>query len=95
MIVLIVLIVLKSNCSKQKPNCKGIKMQTTYGQFSNELDGRVSGHVLHIKSIRKDGKFCVTHSFGSGKHINKIYSNDQLQDQIIKFNGVIKNTIKF
>jgi hypothetical protein len=65
-------------------------MQTTYGQFTNELDGRVSGHVLHIKSIRKDGKFCVIHSFGSGKKINKIYTHDQLQNEIAKFNGDIK-----
>jgi hypothetical protein len=69
-------------------------MQTTYGDFTTEKDGRLSGHVLHIKSIRKDGKFCVTHSFGSGKKINKIYTHDQLQNEIAKFNGDIKNTIK-
>ena len=68
-------------------------MQTTYGNFTKEIDGHVSGHVLHIKSIRKDGKFTVTHAFGSGKKINKIYTKDQLQDQIAKFNGDIKNTI--
>ncbi len=69
-------------------------MEKTYGNFTQENDGRLSGHVLHIKSIRKDGKFCVTHAFGSGKRINKIYSHEQLQDQIAKFNGDIKNTIK-
>ena len=69
-------------------------MQTTYGNFTTENDGHLSGHVLHIKSIRKDGKFTVTHSFGSGKKINKIYTHDQLQNEIAKFNGDIKNTIK-
>ena len=69
-------------------------MQTTYGNFTQENDGHLSGHVLHIKSIRKDGKFTVTHSFGSGKKINKIYSHEQLQNEIAKFNGDIKNTIK-
>ena len=68
-------------------------MQTTYGNFTQENDGHLSGHVLHIKSIRKDGKFTVTHSFGSGKKINKIYTKEQLQDQIAKFEGDIKNTI--
>ena len=32
-------------------------------------------------------------AFRSGKKINKIYTKDQLQDQIAKFNGDIKNTI--
>ena len=64
-----------------------------YGNFTQENDGHLSGHVLHIRSIRKDGKFTVTHSFGSGKKINKIYTREQLQDQIAKFNGDIKNTI--
>ena len=68
-------------------------MQTTYGNFTTESDGHLSGHVLHIRSIRKDGKFTVTHSFGSGKKINKIYTKEQLQDQIAKFEGDIKNTI--
>ena len=68
-------------------------MQTTYGEFKQEIDGHLSGHVLHIKSIRKDGKFTVTHSFGSGKRINKIYTKDQLLDQITKLDGDIKNTI--
>ena len=68
-------------------------MQTTYGNFTQENDGHLSGHVLYIKSIRKDGKFTVTHSFGSGKKINKIYTKEQLQDQIAKFEGDIKNTI--
>ena len=64
-----------------------------YGNFTQENDGHLSGHVLHIRSIRKDGKFTVTHSFGSGKKINKIYTKEQLQDQIAKVNGDIKNTI--
>jgi len=70
-------------------------MINSYGEFTEENDGRLSGHVLTIKSIRKDGKFTVTHSYGSGKRINKIYTLEQLQDQISKFTGTIDNQIKF
>jgi len=70
-------------------------MTITYGNFTKEQDGHISGHVLAIKSIRKDGKFCVTHSFGSGRKINKIYTLEQLQEQISKFTGTIDNQIKF
>jgi len=70
-------------------------MTNTYGNFTQEKDGHVSGHVLTIKTIRKDGKFTVTHSFGSGKRINKIYTLEQLQEQISKFTGTIDNQVKF
>lgn len=70
-------------------------MINTYGNFTKEDDGHVSGHVLTIKTIRKDGKFTVTHSYGSGKQINKIYTKEQLQEQISKFTGTIENKIKF
>ena len=70
-------------------------MANTYGNFTKEDDGHVSGHVLTIKTIRKDGKFTVTHSYGSGKQINKIYTKEQLQEQISKFTGTIENKIKF
>lgn len=62
-------------------------MQTikkSYGEFTYEKDGRLSGHVLTINDIRRDGKFSVTHSFGSGKRINKIYTQEQLTEQINK-----------
>lgn len=62
-------------------------MQREYGSFSNEADGRRSGHVMRIDSIRKDGKYNVTHIFGSGKTIKKIYSKEQLDEQIGKFNS--------
>ena len=67
-------------------------MQTfnkTYGEFNQENDGRLSGHVLTINDIRRDGKFSVTHSFGSGKRINKIYTKEQLTEQINKLTGEI------
>ena len=55
------------------------------GEFNQELDGRLSGQVITVNNIRKDGKFSVTHSFGSGKRINKIYTQEQLSEQIEKF----------
>ena len=60
-------------------------LKKTYGEFNQEKDGRLSGHVLTINDIRRDGKFSVTHSFGSGKRINKIYTQDQLAEQLEKF----------
>lgn len=62
-----------------------INFKKTYGEFNNEADGRLSGHVLTINDVRRDGKFSVTHSFGSGKRINKIYSKEQLEKEIEKF----------
>jgi len=64
-------------------------LKKTYGEFNQEHDGRLSGHVLTINDIRRDGKFSVTHSFGSGKRINKIYTQEQLTEQINKLTGVI------
>ena len=60
-------------------------LKKSYGEFNQEKDGRLSGHVLTINDIRRDGKFSVTHSFGSGKRINKIYTQEQLAEQIEKF----------
>jgi hypothetical protein len=60
-------------------------LKKTYGEFNQETDGRLSGHVLTINDIRRDGKFSVTHAFGSGKRINKIYTKEQLTEQINKF----------
>jgi hypothetical protein len=56
----------------------------TYGEFTTEKDGRLSGHTLTITGKRKDGKYTVTHSFGSGKRIKKIYTTEQLQWEIFK-----------
>lgn len=67
-------------------------MQTfnkTYGEFNQENDGRLSGHVLTINGVRRDGKYSVTHAFGSGKRINKIYTQEQLTEQINKLTGEI------
>jgi hypothetical protein len=67
-------------------------MQTlnkTYGEFNQESDGRLSGHVLTINDIRRDGKFSVTHSFGSGKRIKKIYTKEQLTEQINKLTSMV------
>lgn len=55
-----------------------------YGEFNEEKDGRLSGHVMTITGKRKDGKYTVTHAFGSGKRINKIYTTEQLQFEVFK-----------
>lgn len=60
-------------------------MNNTFGEFNYQTDGRLSGHVMTINNIRRDGKFSVTHAFGSGKRINKIYTQEQLNEQIEKF----------
>ena len=65
------------------------KFNKTYGEFNQENDGRSSGHVLTINGVRRDGKYSVTHSFGSGKRINKIYTQEQLTERINKLTGGI------
>jgi len=40
---------------------------------------------MTITGKRKDGKYTVTHAFGSGKRINKIYTVEQLYDEVQKF----------
>ena len=62
-------------------------MKKTYGEFNEQSDGRLSGHVLTINGVRRDGKFSVTHAFGNGKRINKIYTQEQLTAQIDKLTG--------
>lgn len=69
---------------------KGVKMDNivifkqTYGEFTTEKDGRLSGHVMTITGKRKDGKYTVTHAFGSGNRIKKIYTTEQLQYEVFK-----------
>lgn len=60
------------------------------GEFRTEKDGRLSGHVITITSLRKDKKYNVTHSYGSGKRIKKIYTNDQLAFEIEKLEKMAK-----
>jgi hypothetical protein len=57
----------------------------SYGEFTEQKDGRLSGHVMTITGKRKDGKYTVTHAFGTGKRINKIYTSEQLYDEVMKF----------
>jgi len=63
---------------------KTIIFKQSYGEFTTELDGRLSGHKLTITGKRKDGKYTVTHAWGSGKRLNKIYTVEQLQWEIFK-----------
>ena len=60
----------------------------TYGEFTYERDGRMSGHTLTIKGKRKDGKYTVIHAYGSGKRITKIYNSEQLFNEVQKIEGV-------
>ena len=64
---------------------KPMTFKQVYGEFNQENDGRLSGHVITVNNIRKDGKFSVTHSFGSGKRINKIYTKEQLTKELDNF----------
>ena len=58
-------------------------IKSQYGNFTKEPDGRMSGVILSIKP-RSDGKYSVAHCYGSGKRINKIYSQSQLEAEISK-----------
>lgn len=60
-------------------------LKKIYGEFTHESDNRLSGHIMTIKDIRKDGKFSVIHAYGSGRRINKIYTQEQLTAEIEKF----------
>jgi hypothetical protein len=64
---------------------KPMIFKQVYGEFNQENDGRLSGQVITVNNIRKDGKFSVTHAFGNGKRINKIYTKEQLNEKLEKF----------
>ena len=59
--------------------------KSVYGSMNRESDGRLSGHEMRIYGLRKDGRYTVTHFFGSGKRINKIYTLEQLTAEVEKF----------
>ena len=59
--------------------------KSVYGSMNRQADGRLSGHEMRIYGVRKDGRYTVTHFFGSGKRINKIYTVEQLTAEIEKF----------
>jgi hypothetical protein len=61
-----------------------IIFKQSYGEFTTEKDGRLSGQVMTITGKRKDGKYSVTHAFGSGKRFRKIYTVEQLQFEVFK-----------
>jgi len=39
---------------------------------------------MTITGKRKDGKYSVTHAFGSGKRFRNIYTTEQLQFEVFK-----------
>lgn len=59
--------------------------KSVYGSMNRQADGRLSGHEMRIYGVRKDGRYTVTHFFGSGKRINKIYTLEQLTEQVERF----------
>ena len=63
---------------------KTIIFKQSYGEFTHEKDGHLSGHVMTITGKRKDGKYSVTHAFGNGKRFRNIYTVEQLQWEIFK-----------
>jgi hypothetical protein len=66
-----------------------IIFKSQYGSFTTEADGRQSGHVMTITGKRSDGKYTVTHAFGSGKRIRKIYTPDQMLTEALKFDPTL------
>jgi hypothetical protein len=56
----------------------------TYGSMNRQADGRLTGHEIRVYGLRKDGRYTVTHFFGSGKRINKLYTAEQLTEQVNK-----------
>ena len=66
-----------------------IIFKQTYGSLTTEADGRLSGHTMTITGKRTDGKYMVTHAFGSGKHIRKVYTPEQMLAEASKFEPVI------
>ena len=56
-----------------------------YGDMTRQADGRLSGHEMRVYGLRKDGRYTVAHIFGSGKRINKLYTAEQLAEQVNKF----------
>lgn len=66
-----------------------IIFKQTYGALTAEADGRLSGHTMTITGKRSDGKYMVTHAFGSGKRIRKVYTPEQMFVEASKFEPVI------
>jgi hypothetical protein len=60
------------------------EMQMEYGKLQQELDGRLTGHVLTVIGQRRDGKFTCVHVFGGGARITKIYTAEQLAAEAAK-----------
>lgn len=59
-----------------------------YGTMHRQADDRLSGHEMRVYGLRKDGRYTVTHIFGSGKRINKLYTAEQLAEQVNKFESI-------
>jgi 5-hydroxyisourate hydrolase-like protein (transthyretin family) len=70
-----------------------IIFKSQYGSFTTEADGRLSGHVMTITGKRSDGKYMVTHAFGSGKRIRKVYTPDQLFFEAVKFDPKLADSL--
>lgn len=66
------------------------KIRAVYGAFTKENDGRIVGEKMYVSPPRKDGKYPVTHHFAiSGRRINKLYTEEQLNFYIRHLNKKI------
>jgi hypothetical protein len=63
-------------------------LNSQYGRFNKEADGRYSGHMLYIGSMRADGKIKVTHQFGSGRRINQIMTPADIEAEITRIQSL-------
>ena len=59
----------------------------SYGSIDRQPQGHYNGHILHVKSLRRDGKFACTHVFGSGKRINTIQTAASVELDIKRIIG--------
>ena len=63
-------------------------LNSNYGEFRQEADGRYTGHILHIGSMRTDGKIKVTHAFGSGRHIVQVMTPAAIEAEIARIQAL-------
>jgi hypothetical protein len=59
-------------------------LNSNYGEFRQEADGRYTGHIMRVGSMRSDGKIKCTHVFGSGRHIVQIMTPAAIEAEITR-----------
>lgn len=51
----------------------------SYGNIERQPQGHYAGHVIHVRQLRRDGKYACSHIFGSGRKINTVQTAESLQ----------------